>query len=61
MAEQARLSISPPAPAPAGECHAMTLAAVGQALDKLRFGQVLLTVHEGKVVQFEVTEKQRFA
>lgn len=37
-----------------------SLDAVKAALEKLRYGQVALTVHEGKVVQIEVTEKQRF-
>lgn len=36
------------------------LAALGDAVGKLRFGVVQLTVHEGRVVQLEVTEKHRF-
>jgi hypothetical protein len=36
------------------------LAAVADALGKLRFGSVHLTVHEGRVVQLDVTERQRF-
>lgn len=31
------------------------------ALGSLRFGQVALTVHEGRVVQIDVTEKTRFS
>lgn len=34
--------------------------AVGEAVSKLRYGVVQLTVHEGRVVQLEVTEKHRF-
>jgi len=40
--------------------HASTLTAVRAALDTLRFGQIVLTVHDGKVVQLDVTEKHRF-
>lgn len=34
--------------------------AVFDALAKLRFGTIQLTVHEGKLVQVDVTERQRF-
>jgi hypothetical protein len=30
------------------------------ALNKLRFGAIQLTVHEGKLVQVDITERQRF-
>lgn len=33
---------------------------VREALAKLRFGAVQLTIHEGKLVQMEVSEKHRF-
>lgn len=33
---------------------------IAEALTKLRYGQIQLTVHDGRVVQLEVTEKQRF-
>ncbi len=36
------------------------LNAVSAALGKLRFGLIQLTVHEGRVVQLDVTERQRF-
>jgi hypothetical protein len=36
------------------------LSAIGQALDGLRYGTIILTVHDAKVVQLEVTEKKRF-
>ncbi len=36
------------------------LAALSEAVGRLRFGVVQLTVHEGRVVQLEVTEKHRF-
>lgn len=40
--------------------QALTLAAVAEALSRLRYGAVHLTVHDGKVVQLDVTERQRF-
>ena len=39
--------------------HASALALVRQALERLKFGAVHLTVHEGRLVQIEVTEKVR--
>ncbi len=56
------MSQSSPAPSAAPERidhHAGALALVRQALEKLKFGAVHLTVHEGRLVQIEVTEKTR--
>lgn len=36
------------------------LQAVADVLSRLRYGVVQLTVHDGKVVQLDVTERQRF-
>jgi hypothetical protein len=36
------------------------LQPVREALSGLRFGAIQLTVHEGKLVQMDVTERQRF-
>ncbi len=36
------------------------IRAVLDALAKLRFGAIQLTVHEGKLVQVDVTERKRF-
>jgi hypothetical protein len=36
-----------------------SLASVREALQGLRYGSVALTVHEGRVVQIDVTEKKR--
>lgn len=36
------------------------LQSVVEALQKLRFGAIQLTVHEGKLVQVDVTERRRF-
>ena len=33
---------------------------IREALEKLRFGGIQLTVHEGRLVQMDVTERQRF-
>lgn len=36
-----------------------SLTTIQKALTGLRFGSVLLTVHDGRVVQIDVTEKRR--
>lgn len=38
-----------------------TLAAIREYLTQIRFGSIALTIHEGKVVQLDVTEKRRLA
>ena len=46
---------------PDGESPAHTvLDAVTEAIGRLRFGTVQLVVHEGKVVQLDVTDRIRF-
>jgi hypothetical protein len=40
--------------------HETALEAIGKALEGLRYGTIVLTVHDSKVVQLEVTEKKRF-
>jgi hypothetical protein len=37
------------------------IRSVLDALSKLRFGAIQLTVHEGKLVQIDVTERKRFS
>jgi len=37
------------------------IAIVTDALSRLRFGDIRLTVHNGRVVQVDVTEKTRLA
>jgi hypothetical protein len=37
------------------------LDAVAQALAGMRFGVIQLTVHDGRLVQLDVTERRRFA
>lgn len=38
-----------------------TLAAVAQALADMRYGVIQVTVHDGRAVQLDVTERRRFA
>jgi hypothetical protein len=49
-----------PAPEPSGAAISTMVAAITEALGRLRYGSVHLTVHDGKVVQLDVTERQRF-
>jgi hypothetical protein len=43
----------------ARDADPQVLAVVQDALSRLRFGSIHLTVHEGKLVQIDVTEKMR--
>lgn len=55
-------------PSAAGQREALTaertaaiaLEAVADAIARLRYGAIGLTIHDGRVVQIEVTERQRF-
>jgi len=40
---------------------AAALATIGEAISRLRYGSIGLTIHDGRVVQLEVTERQRFS
>lgn len=37
------------------------LAAIREYLQRLRFGAIAITVHDGRIVQLDVTEKRRLA
>ena len=37
------------------------LETIAEALGRLRYGSIQLTVHDGKVMQVDVTERRRFA
>lgn len=37
------------------------LAAVRATIQRIRFGSIAITVHEGRVVQLDITEKRRLA
>ena len=41
------------------DADAAKLNLIRDALSRLRFGSIQLTVHEGKLVQIDVTEKTR--
>lgn len=40
---------------------AIPLSTIAEAIGKLRFGAVVLTVHDGRLVQMDITERQRFS
>jgi hypothetical protein len=54
-----------PTPIQRGDDHASalenSLAEVRNALQRLKYGQIAITIHDGRVVQIDVTEKKRFA
>jgi hypothetical protein len=37
------------------------LRLIAEALEKLRYGVIQLTVHDGKLMQVDVTERRRFS
>jgi hypothetical protein len=37
------------------------LALVQEALERLRYGAIQLTVHDGRLVQIDITERTRFS
>ncbi|MFK4873418.1 YezD family protein [Novosphingobium sp. ZW T3_23] len=45
----------------AGEPKPAPLQVVADALDHMRYGVIQLTVHDGKLVQLDITERRRFA
>lgn len=47
--------------APQPRSQADGLALVAQALDRIRFGDIRLTIHEGRLVQVDITERTRLA
>lgn len=55
------MTTPPAAPRSDAERHLEeSIASVREALAGLRYGNVSLTIHEGRVVQIDVTEKKRF-
>lgn len=54
-----RLTPRPREDDPANPWLEEALASVRTTLQAMKFGTVTLTVHEGRVVQIEVTEKRR--
>ncbi len=56
--------VTKPPPQPTPRAEAVPEAAVAQivaALGRIRFGDIRLTVHEGRLVQLDITERTRFA
>lgn len=53
---------NPPLSTPADREQSLERAfdRIRKALDDLRFGSVAVTVHNGRVVQIDITEKERF-
>ena len=45
----------------AGDRRSEPLKTIAEALERLRYGTIQLTVHDGKVMQVDVTERRRFA
>jgi hypothetical protein len=39
----------------------LPISTISDAISRLRFGAIVLTVHDGKLVQMDVTERQRFS
>ena len=39
--------------------HVLTL--IREQLDRIRFGSIALSIHDGRVVQLEIIEKKRLA
>jgi hypothetical protein len=46
---------------PPGINTSAAMQAVTEALGRLKYGAINLTVHEGRLVQIDVTERQRFS
>lgn len=57
---QPRLSAVSPDTSRETQTSEQVIAAVRDALGRLRFGTIQLTIHDGRMVQMDVTEKQRF-
>ena len=51
----------PASPSPSAGASAAALTSVTEALARLRYGAIQLIVHDGRLVQIEVTERQRFS
>ena len=46
---------------PPGVNTSAAMQAVTDALERLKYGAINLTVHEGRLVQIDVTARQRFS
>lgn len=59
--EKIRFGEAKPAATSSGGTSQTVRARITEALQGLRYGQVLLAIKDGKIIQLERTEKQRFA
>jgi hypothetical protein len=50
----------PATPDPIVKSDPEHLRIVAEALERLRFGVIQLTVHDGRLMQVDVTERRRF-
>ena len=48
-------------PSPTPNTLDEALRAIRESLDGLAFGSIAITVHDGRIVQLDVTEKRRLA
>jgi len=55
MIADPRSPADPPADPPADR----VLALIREQLDRIRFGSIALSIHDGRVVQLEIVEKKR--
>lgn len=46
---------------PLSQAQQAPLESVMEALGRIRFGAIQLTVHDGRLVQVDVTERRRFS
>lgn len=46
---------------PLSQAQQAPLESVLEALGRIRFGAIQLTVHDGRLVQVDVTERRRFS
>lgn len=47
-------------PVPLRPAEQQALSAITEALSRIRYGDIRLTIHDGRLVQLDVTEKTRF-
>ncbi len=60
-ATEIRMPRSSPSSLPNGADLSEHLKMVADALATLRFGVIQLTIHDGRPVQIDITERRRFA
>lgn len=44
-----------------GDDHSELISVISDAVSRLRYGVVQITIHDGKATQVDVTERRRFA